>query len=172
MAFLGKKHVHCVAIPPPMNNLYFQRVWAIWQVLFLHWLTYKRKKHDLPISLFHVSSFHSPPPLLAWSSTFLRYQQPSPPEESQASLLAVVFWPNTRVYNHMFIDIYNVHIHIRYLVCNSPNHASAPTSISKNRGASGAPGQNPKMLATNPRIMKISKGAKIKLLRGHGRNYG
>ena len=131
MAFLGKKHVHCVAIPPPMNNLYFQRVWAIWQVLFLHWLTYKRKKHDLPISLFHVSSFHSPPPLLAWSSTFLRYQQPSPPEESQASLLAVVFWPNTRVYNHMFIDIYNVHIHIRYLVCNSPNHASAPTSISK-----------------------------------------
>lgn len=50
-------------------------------------------------------------------------------------------------------------------MCNSSNHASAPTSISKNRGASGAPGQNPKMLATNPRIMKISKGAKIKLLK-------
>ena len=31
--------------------------------------------------------------------------------------------------------------------------------------ASGAPGQKPRMLATNPRIMKISTGAKVKLLR-------
>lgn len=65
---------------------------------FTDWRTNEKKTHDLPISLFHVSSFHSPPPLSAWSSTFLRYQQPSPPEESQTSL-AVVFWPNARVYN-------------------------------------------------------------------------
>ena len=174
MAFLGKNTYIAFQYHLQWTTYIFKGC-EQFDKFFLHWLTYKRKQHDLPISLFHVSNFHSPPPLSAWSSTFLRYQQPSPPQESQASL-AVVFWPNTRAYNIcLYINIYiymNIYIHIRYLMCNSPNHPSAPTSISKNRGASGAPGQNPKMLATNPRIMKISKGAKIKLLRGHGRNYG
>ena len=132
---------------------------------FLHWLTYKRKKTWL--TYFPISCFKLPPSSTTFGMIFHFSAIPAAFSTSRQPNItdSIVLTKYTSIQYILYIYITYVHIHIRYLVCNSPNHPSAPTSNLKNRGASGAPGQNPKMLATNPRIMKISKGAKIKLLR-------
>lgn len=139
---------------------------------FLHWLTYKRKKNMtslFPYFMFQTFTvlhhFRHDLQLFCDTSSLLHLKT--------AKHNWQYCFDQIHEYTVYIIYISHISIYTSDIWCATVPTIHRPQLLfQKNRGASGAPGQNPKMLATNPRIMKISRGAKIKLLRGHGRNYG